>query len=375
MIDYFSKDIQNSKDWKDWKWQFRNRLRTVEDFEKYLNLSTHERQGLIHSIDHFSTGVTPYVLSLMDRESSDCPIRKQFIPSIHEETVTKIEMVDPCHEDQDSPVPGIVHRYPDRVLFLVTDLCAVYCRYCTRSRLVGQKSGFKFNETIEKGLEYIRKHPEVRDVLISGGDPLLLNDDKLDVLLKEIRSIEHVEIIRIGTRIPLVIPQRITKNLTSILEKYHPLYLSLHVNHPHELTDETYQSIERLTKSGIPLGSQTVLIKGVNDSPVVMKKLVHKLLQFRIRPYYLYQCDPVQGTSHLRTSLSRGMEIMRKLRGYTTGYAVPTYVVDAPGGGGKIPIEPGHVVSQRDGVIRIRNWAGKEYEYHEEIETVSYQFV
>ena len=366
MIDFYSKEVQNSKEWQDWRWQLQHRLTKREHFEPYLKLSEEEIEGFEHAADRFTIGVTPYILSLMDRNNSACPLRKQFIPSGKEQFVSPVEMEDPCGEDGCSPVPGLVHRYPDRVLLLATDVCAVYCRYCTRSRLVGHKSGIRFQETFEKQLNYIRNNPQVRDVLISGGDPLLLSEDKLDFMLSKLREIPHVELLRIGSRVPIVLPQRITDSLVSVLEKYHPLFMSLHVNHAMELTPEVKTAVDKLCRAGIPLGSQTVLLKGVNDSAEVMKAMVHKLLTFRIRPYYLYQCDPVQGSGHLRTSIAKGMQILRKLRGFTSGYAIPTYVVDAPGGGGKIPIEPANVVSQKDGCVRLRNWAGKMYEYKED---------
>ena len=364
-MNYFSKELQDSKEWKDWRWQLQHRLTKREEFEQYLKLSEDEIEGFCGG--EFPVAVTPYILTQMDRENPKCAIRRQFIPSGRERYISTVEMVDPCGEDAASPVPNLVHRYPDRVLFLATDICGVYCRYCTRSRLVGHhKCRLKFNDMVEKAVEYVKSKPQVRDVLISGGDPLLLSDDKIDFVLSRFRSIPHVELLRIGSRAPIVLPQRVTEDLCKILEKYHPFFMSLHVNNAKELTPEVKTAVDKLCRAGIPLGSQSVLLKGVNDSAETMRALVHKLLTFRIRPYYLYQCDPVQGTSHLRTSVSKGMQILRKLRGFTSGYAIPTYVVDAPGGGGKIPIEPGNVMSQKDGVLRLRNWAGKTYEYHEE---------
>ncbi|MBN2145634.1 MAG: KamA family radical SAM protein [Candidatus Aureabacteria bacterium] len=368
IIDYFSKTIQESREWKDWRWQLQHRLCKKTEFEPYLKLSEDEIEGLT-SKKHFITAVTPYILSLMDPNDPNCPIRKQFIPSGKEKYISPLEMSDPCGEDGHSPVPGIVHRYPDRVLFLATDICAVYCRYCTRSRLVGHNSGLHFNETVEKGLDYIRGNKKVRDVLISGGDPLLMSDERIEMILKSLREIPHVELVRIGSRIPIVLPQRITDKLCTMLEKYHPLFISVHVNNPKELTPEVKEATSKLCKAGIPLGCQSVLLRGINDSAETMKALVQKLLTFRIRPYYLYHCDLVKGTSHLRTSITKGIGIMRKLRGFTTGYAVPTYVLDAPGGGGKIPIEPNNIMSQKDGMVRLRNWAGKIYEYKEETQS------
>lgn len=366
MINFFSQEIQKSREWQDWRWQMQHRLTKREDFEPFLKLSEDEIEGLEHAANHFSIAVTPYVLSLMDPENASCPIRKQFIPSGKEQYISPVEMEDPCGEDHSSPVPGLVHRYPDRVLLLASDVCSVYCRYCTRSRLVGHKSGMKFNDLFDRQLDYIRKNTQIRDVLVSGGDPLLLSDEKLDYMLGKIREIPHIQLLRLGSRVPVVLPQRITDNLCKVLEKYHPFFMSLHVSHARELTPEVKTAVDKLCRAGIPLGSQTVLLKGINDSAEVMKDMLHKLLTFRIRPYYLYQCDPVQGTTHLRTSIAKGMQILRKLRGFTSGYAIPTYVVDAPGGGGKIPIEPANVVSQKDGCVRLRNWAGKTYEYREE---------
>lgn len=366
MINFYSEEIQKSREWQDWRWQLQHRLTKREDFEPFLKLSEDEIEGFEHAANRFSIAVTPYVLSLMDRENSNCPIRKQFIPSGKEQYISPVEMEDPCGEDHNSPVPGLVHRYPDRVLLLASNVCSVYCRYCTRSRLVGHKSDMKYSDLFERQLDYIRRNTQVRDVLVSGGDPLLLSDEKLDYMLGKIREIPHVQLLRLGSRVPIVLPQRITDNLASILGKYHPFFMSLHVSHARELTPDVKNAVDKLCRAGIPLGSQTVLLKGINDSAEVMKEMLHKLLTFRIRPYYLYQCDPVQGTTHLRTSIAKGMQILRKLRGFTSGYAIPTYVVDAPGGGGKIPIEPANVVSQKDGCVRLRNWAGKVYEYKEE---------
>jgi lysine 2,3-aminomutase len=274
-------------------------------------------------------------------------------------------MTDPCGEDAHSPVPGLVHRYPDRVLFLVTDRCASYCRYCTRSRLVSNATGYDFHPEYDRQIEYIRRHPEVRDVLLSGGDPLLLSDEKLEALLCRLRAIPHVEFLRIGTRIPIFLPQRVTPELCAMLRQFHPLFISIHTNHPRELTLEARAGLERLADAGIPLGNQSVLLRGVNDSAPVMKALLHKLLMCRVRPYYLYQCDLIAGSAHLRTSVRRGLEIMNQLRGFTTGYAVPQYVIDAPGGGGKVPINPEYILSHNHERVVIRNYEGKVFEYPE----------
>ena len=287
------------------------------------------------------------------------------IPRLEETTTAPWEMSDPCGEDAHSPVPGLVHRYPDRVLFLVTDRCASYCRYCTRSRLVSNATGYDFHPEYDQQIEYIRDHPEVRDVLLSGGDPLLLSDDKLESLLKRLRAIPHVEFLRIGSRIPIFLPQRITPELCIMLKKYHPLFLSIHTNHPRELTTEVRDALGRLADAGIPLGNQSVLLKDVNDDVTVLRALFQKLLMCRARPYYLYQCDLISGSAHLRTSVRRGLELMEKLRGHTTGYAVPQYVIDAPGGGGKVPINPGYVLSHNADRVVLRNFEGKVFEYPE----------
>ena len=287
------------------------------------------------------------------------------MPRVEETVSSSWDMSDPCGEDEHSPVPGLVHRYPDRVLFLVTDRCAAYCRYCTRSRLVSNASGYGFQPDYQEQLDYIRKHPEVRDVLFSGGDPLLLSDSKLEGLLKALRDIPHVEFIRIGSRIPIFLPQRITSDLCEMLKQFHPLFMSVHANHPRELTTEVKEALGRLADAGIPLGNQSVLLRGVNDSVPVMKALIHKLLMCRVRPYYLYQCDLISGSAHLRTSVRKGLEIMRGLRGHTTGYAVPQYVIDAPGGGGKVPINPEYILSHNNERVVIRNFEGRVFEYPE----------
>jgi lysine 2,3-aminomutase len=287
------------------------------------------------------------------------------VPRIEETRTAPWEMSDPCGEDSHSPVPGLVHRYPDRVLFLVTDRCASYCRYCTRSRLVSNATGYDFHPEFARQIEYVRQHSEIRDVLLSGGDPLLFSDDKLEHLLRELRSIKHVEFLRIGSRIPIFLPQRITPQLCAMLRKYHPLFVSVHSNHPRELTTEARDALGRLADAGIPLGNQSVLLKHVNDDVTVMRALMHKLLMCRVKPYYVYQCDLIAGSAHLRTSVAKGLEIMETLRGHTSGYAVPQYVIDAPGGGGKVPVNPEYVLSRAGGRVVIRNFEGKIFEYPE----------
>jgi lysine 2,3-aminomutase len=309
--------------------------------------------------------ITPYFFNLIDPADENCPIRAQVIPRIEETHTASWEMSDPCGEDSHSPVPGLVHRYPDRVLFLVTDRCAAYCRYCTRSRLVSNATGYDFHPEFERQIEYIRNNENVRDVLLSGGDPLLFSDDKLEHLLSQLRSIPHVEFLRIGTRIPIFLPQRITPELCAMLKKYHPLFISIHSNHPRELTTEVRDALGRLAEAGIPLGNQSVFLKNVNDDLTVMRAQVQKLLMCRVKPYYLYQCDLITGSSHLRASVRKGLEIMDGLRGHTTGYAVPQYVIDAPGGGGKVPINPDYILSRNRDRVVIRNFEGKIFEYIE----------
>jgi len=353
-------------DWSDWRWQLKHRITTIEQLQKFLPTLTPEESAGARLANHkLALGITPYFFNLIDPADENCPIRRQVVPRIEETRTASWEMSDPCGEDSHSPVPGLVHRYPDRVLFLVTDRCASYCRYCTRSRLVSNASGYDFHPEYDKQIAYIEQHPEIRDVLLSGGDPLLLSDEKLENLLGRLRAIPHVEFLRIGTRIPIFLPQRITPELCAVLKKFHPLFISIHTNHPLELTTEVRAALGRLADAGIPLGNQSVLLKGVNDRLEVMKPLVQKLLMCRVRPYYLYQCDLIAGSAHLRSSVREGLELMEKLRGHTTGYAVPTYVIDAPGGGGKVPVNPEYVLCRNAGRVLIRNYEGKVFEYPE----------
>lgn len=354
------------KDWNDWKWQLKNRITSLAQLERLMpTLTPEERAGTILANTKLAMAITPYFFNLIDMTDENCPIRAQVIPRIEETHTASWEMSDPCGEDSHSPVPGLVHRYPDRVLFLVTDRCAAYCRYCTRSRLVSNATGYDFHPEYDKQIEYIRNHPEIRDVLLSGGDPLLLSDDKLENLLTQLRAIPHVEFLRIGSRIPLFLPQRITPELCAMLKKFHPLFISIHTNHPRELTTEVREAVGRLADSGIPLGNQSVFLRNVNDNLVTMKALIQKLLMCRVKPYYLYQCDLISGSAHLRASVKKGLEIMEGLRGHTTGYAVPQYVIDAPGGGGKVPINPEYVLSRNADRVVIRNFEGKVFEYIE----------
>jgi lysine 2,3-aminomutase len=353
------------REWNDWRWQLRHRITTIEQMEEIIHLIPEESEGIKHSKGRLAMAVTPYFASLMDPTNATCPIRKQAIPRVEECHLSKNDMVDPCGEDKDSPVPGLVHRYPDRVLLLVTDQCAVYCRYCTRRRLVGANERSITQGNFEEALKYLKSHRKVRDVLLSGGDPLLLENERLEELLSRLRAVPHIELLRIGTRAPVTLPQRITTGLVRMLKKYHPLMISIHFTHPKEITDAVKRACGELADAGIPLGSQTVLLKGINDKPHIMKKLVQELLKIRVRPYYIYQCDLATGTEHFRTSVATGIQIIEKLRGHTTGYAVPTYVVDAPGGGGKIPLAPVSLVSRAKGKVVLKNYEGALFEYPE----------
>ena len=330
-----------------------------------LTLSDEEREALVQGGTMLPVGISPYYMSLLDPEDARHPLRRTVVPTLNEFVRTEGEADDPLGEDSHSPVPGLVHRYPDRVLLLPLDFCSTYCRYCTRSRVVGHGELMPQESRLMAAFDYLRRTPEVRDVLISGGDALALGDDKLDWILRQLRSIPNIEFIRIGTKMPAVLPQRITRELCRILRRYHPIWMSAHFIHPDECTPEAAQACARLADAGIPLGSQTVLLKDVNDDAETMRQLMHKLLLMRVRPYYLYQCDPISGSSHFRTSVAKGLEIIEALRGHTTGYAVPTYVIDAPGGGGKIPLQPNSVLGRDGDWLLLRNYEGREYRYHD----------
>ncbi len=345
----------------DWHWQLRNRISTLEELKQIINLTYEEKQGIEQ--ERLLMAITPYFASLMDKFDPHCPIRKQVIPSPDEAIVSPFAMEDPLHEDKQSPVPCLVHRYPDRVLLLSTDMCASYCRYCTRERLVGDREVVISDEKLDKICSYIRKNKQIRDVLISGGDPLLIETPKLENIIKKIRQIEHVEIVRIGTKVPVVLPYRIDDELVSMLKKYHPLYISIHFTHPKEITPEVKEACDKLNNAGIPLGSQTVLLKGINNDAIILKKLFHELLKIRVKPYYLYQCDLVRGTSHFWTPVSEGIKIIEQLRGFTSGYAIPDFVIDVPGGGGKIAIAPNNIVESQKNRILLKNYTGKIFEY------------
>lgn len=350
--------------WDDWQWQLRHRIMSRAMVSTMLQLSRDEEEAIGNFGQQLPMATTPYYASLLDKTDPMQPLRRAVIPVREEFEVSEGESADPLGEEHDSPVPGLVHRYPDRVLFLVTDFCSSYCRYCTRSRMVGDGKSKHINPTQwEKAIAYIESNPKVRDVLLSGGDPLTLSNERLEWLLSRLRRIRHVEFIRIGTKAPVVLPQRITPGLVRMLKRYHPLWVSIHFTHPDELTPETAQACERLADAGIPLGSQTVLLSGINDRVDTMKRLMHGLLKIRVKPYYLYQCDPIVGSSHFRTPVSKGLEIIRGLRGYTSGYAVPTYVIDAPGGGGKIPLIPESVLGREGSDLLLSNYQGRTFRY------------
>jgi lysine 2,3-aminomutase len=359
-------DVPDEK-WNDWRWQLSHRLNSVEDFEPILTLTDSERKAL-STQGLFRVDITPYFISLIDPDDPADPVRKQIIPTADEIRPFTGMMEDSLAEDRHSPVPGLVHRYPDRVLMLVTTQCASYCRYCTRSRIVGDPSAQFSRAEFEMQIDYLKRTPQVRDVLLSGGDPLTLAPRILEELLTRLREIPHIEIIRIGTRVPVFMPMRVTEELTGMLEKFHPLWLNIHVNHPNEITAELADACDRLSRAGIPLGNQSVLLAGINDCPHIMRKLVQDLVRIRVRPYYLYQCDLVEGAGHFRTPVAKGIEIMEALRGHTSGYSVPTFVVDAPGGGGKIPVAPNYTISQSDHKVVLRNYEGYITSYEEPLE-------
>ena len=354
------------EEWETYRWQMANRIQTAEQLRQVIRLTTSEENAVNRRSGRFIMGIPPYWAALMDPEDPGCPIRRQAVPTEEEYKLSPNDMIDPLSEDSHMPVPGLVHRYPDRVLLLVVEVCSMYCRFCTRSRVVGTTAGYSRPANIDAAVDYIRAHRKIRDVLISGGDPLTLSDERLDDVLTKLKAIPHVEFVRIGTRNPVTLPYRVTESLCSVLKKHKPVWMSLHFNHPKEVTEPVKRACGMLADSGVPLGSQTVLMRGINDRAAIMKKLFHELLKIRVRPYYIYQCDPVKGTAHFRTPVSAGLAIIEKLRGHTTGYAVPTFVVDGPGGGGKIPLMPNYVVSVKDGVWTLRNYAGKLFTYKEE---------
>ncbi|MDR2167337.1 MAG: lysine 2,3-aminomutase [Clostridiales bacterium] len=354
-----------AEQWNDWHWHLKNRIETVADLKKLVKIGPKEEAGIARCLSAFRMAITPYYLSLIDPNDPYDPIRMQSIPSLYETHFAPEDMADPLHEDGDSPVPGLTHRYPDRVLLLVTDQCAMYCRHCTRRRKVGENDAAKPMEMVDNAIDYIAKSPEIRDVLISGGDALLLSDDKIEHIIKRLRDIPHVEIIRFGSRLPVVLPQRITDELCEMLKKYHPIWLNTHFNHPAEISQEAIEACAKLANAGIPLGNQSVLLAGINDCVHVMKELVQKLVKIRVRPYYIYQCDLSEGLSHFRTPVAKGIEIIEALRGHTSGFSVPTFVVDAPHGGGKIPVMPNYIISYGPNQVILRNYEGVITRYDE----------
>jgi len=355
----------SEEEWNDWHWQIRNRITKLEELKQVLELTPEEEEGVIRARETLPMAITPYFVSLMNPHDPNCPIRRQVVPTSHELEVYPTDLEDPLSEDSQSPVPGLVHRYPDRVLLVVTDQCPSYCRFCTRRRLVGSGQERASLQKIDGMVEYIRQHSEVRDALISGGDGLFLSEGVFEHLLSGLRRIPHLEVIRIGTRVPVYLPQRITPRLVEIMRRYHPLWINIHVNHPQEITPEMAKACTMLADAGIPLGSQTVLLAGINDCPNIIKRLVHELVKIRVRPYYLYQCDLSEGIGHFRTPVSKGIEIIEHLRGHTSGFAVPTFVIDAPGGGGKVPIAPQYLLSQSDSRVVVRNYEGRFFSYPE----------
>ena len=354
--------LTNIDSWIDWHWQLRNSFTTAEAISRVMTLTDDEVSTINRLKNRLPLRITPYYLSLIYDSRPGTPLRRTMIPTGSELLITDEEQSDPLDEMGSSPVPGIIHRYPDRALFTVTQFCSSYCRYCTRSHSVG-KLGHLTKTELDRAFRYLEEHTEIRDVIISGGDPLTMNDSRLEYLLSNLRSIKHIEILRIGTKVPVVLPQRITPVLVSMLRRYNPLFMSLHFTHPDELTPETRKACEMLADAGIPLGSQTVLLKGINDDPAVMKSLMQKLLTVRVRPYYIYQCDLIPGSSHFRTTVEKGIEIIENMRGHTSGYAVPQFVIDAPGGGGKIPILPAYVVESGPEKWVLRNFRNKQYTY------------
>ncbi len=358
----------SADDWRDWKWQLRHSITTLEQAELLLRIKMPDniRTQFERIAAKFPMSITPYYLSLIDTDDiENDPIFKQSFPNIHELDIQKTDMADPLHEDADSPVPGITHRYPDRALLLVSNTCSMYCRHCTRKRRVGDKDTIPEMDQIQQGIDYIRNTPQIRDVLLSGGDPFLLSDEYLDKILTELNKIEHIEVIRIGTRTPVVLPQRITDNLVEMLKRHHPIWINTHFNHPRELSKSSRLAVRKLADGGIPLGNQSVLLSGVNDCPRIMRSLVHKLVSNRVRPYYLYQCDLSEGLSHFRTPVGKGIEILESLIGHTSGFCVPTYVIDAPGGGGKIPVMPNYLISWSTNKVVLRNYEGVITTYKE----------
>ena len=347
-----------AEEWQDWRWQLAHRITTLDELKQIVALTADEEAGIVNCLESLRMAITPYYASLIDPDNPACPIRMQAVPTGAELQFGKYDMSDPLHEDKDSPVKGLTHRYPDRVLMLITDQCSMYCRHCTRRRLAGVRDQARSRDQIDACIDYIRRTPVIRDVILSGGDALLMSDNRIEDILRQLREIEHVEIIRFGTRTPVVMPQRITPEFCQMLRKYHPIYVNTHFNHPSEITPEAIEACTRLVDAGVPVGNQSVLLRNINDCPQLMKKLMQQLVKIRVKPYYIYQCDMSQGIEHFRTPISSGIQVIEYLRGHTSGLAVPTYVVDAPGGGGKIPVMPQYLISQNAGKAVLRNYEG-----------------
>ncbi len=351
--------------WDDWKWQASHTIKTLEELKEMITPTEDEIQGVLQCAKYFKFSIPPYYASLMDPVDPNCPIRMQAVPNVKETYFSGADLHDPLYEDIDAPAPHVTHRYPDRVLLLITDYCAMYCRFCTRRRFTAHEHGATPIRDLEPAFEYLEKAKEVRDVLLSGGDPLMVRDDYLENIIKRLREIDHIEIVRIGSRAPCTLPQRITPQLVTMLKKYHPMWLNTHFNHPKEITPEASKALAMLADAGIPLGNQSVLLRGINDCPTLQKELMHKLVMNRVRPYYIYQCDLSEGIEHFRTRVSKGLEIVEALRGHTSGFAVPLFIIDAPGGGGKVPLQPNYLVSASDKKIVIRNYEGGIFSYPE----------
>jgi len=351
--------------WNDWHWQQRERVTGLEQLERVVNVTPDERRAVVETAAEFQMGITPYYAALMDPDDPACPVRLQSVPTMDETVVSAVDLEDPLAEERDMPTPGITHRYPDRVLFYVTHNCPVYCRHCTRKRKVADPTSAAAKRQIEDSIAYIEKHTEVRDIVISGGDPLSLSDERLDYILGRLRAIPHVEMFRLGTRNLVTLPQRVTDDFVRMLREHHPVYVNTHFNHPKECTAEAFEATRRIADAGCPIGNQMVLLKGVNDDPAIVKELNHRLLLMRVRPYYIYQCDLAKGIAHFRTPVEAGIRIIEALRGHTSGLAVPQFVIDAPNGGGKIPVNPQYVVRREGKRWILRNYAGKTYEYEE----------
>lgn len=356
-----------SEQWNDWRWQQRKRFRHISQLEKVLTLTQEEKTAFKRTDALFHMAITPYYASLMDKDDPNCPIRLQSVPHNAELDILPEDLADPLGEEKDMPVPGITHRYPDRVLFYTTHNCPVYCRHCTRKRKVSDPTSMADKDQIETAISYIESHPEIRDIVVSGGDPLSLSDERLDYILGRLRAIPHVEIFRLGTRNLVTLPQRVTDDFVKMLRKHQPVFVNTHFNHPKECTAESLDACRKLADAGCVMGNQMVLLKGVNNDWRIVKELNHRLLLMRVRPYYIYQCDLAQGISHFRTTVEEGLHIIENLRGHTSGLAVPTYVVDGPGGGGKIPLQPNYVVEHSGNRWKLRNFKQEQFEYNEPI--------